>query len=121
MTASLRTERGWLRAALYVLLFLAVGYHILWICMRGSMGFQPYYPGAPNFGGPPWLADNVFGQIFQWFLVFFASIVGPPPTDTIIAVVCLAGLAASCDRQPRRETVLANSAPGPSEPTAQIE
>jgi hypothetical protein len=90
---SLRTERGLLRAALYLLLFCSLVALVAGRLTWPAMGPAFYRGGYP----PPEWSYTPGGWIVYPIIAFISRLV-PPPMEILVAAVCLAGLAASCER-----------------------
>jgi hypothetical protein len=115
------SEWGLLRTGLYVLLVLVlvarVGLISLWIIESSAGQFHPMmgmgYARFPNgaFGNGP---GN--GSWIQTFVLICFSIIGPPPTDILVGVVSLVGLAVTA-RRPRRRLHASQPTAKPPVPT----
>jgi hypothetical protein len=99
MRASLRalfTERGFLRAALYGLLFLCVVHRTALVIVTG-LSPGPFGPVYRGIYGPHTASLDLFGLGFLIIplMNLIGALVGPAPIDVLIGTLCLAGLAAS--------------------------
>jgi hypothetical protein len=99
----LASEWGLLRAALYVVLGIVVLARVGLISMY-VIAMSSGTNGPPQFYGPGgmyWMNNQGNGSWIQTYLSVCYSIIGPPPTDVLIGVIALVGLAVTA-RRPRR-------------------